>query len=69
VFHELATKHHEFATFAKVDIDDAKDVAEHCQVVAIPQLHVMKGNELLEKCTIASEGWLREVVAKHIKAN
>uniref|UniRef100_A0A7S1VW64 Thioredoxin domain-containing protein n=1 Tax=Grammatophora oceanica TaxID=210454 RepID=A0A7S1VW64_9STRA len=51
--------------FAKVDVDEAEDVAAKCGIQAMPTFQFYKGGAMVEEMKGANEGGLRNLIAKH----
>ena len=48
VLDEIATAHRDAITFAKVNIDENPGVAQRYQILAIPNMSVFKGGEIVK---------------------
>ena len=62
VYEELANKHGESITFAKVDIDDASDVAEEMQIRSVPTFFFMKEGKMVSSFSGADSNQLLQRV-------
>ena len=54
------------AVFVKVDVDEASDIAEHCDIRAMPTFQFFKGGKLVDEFSGASEAKLKEYVEKYL---
>ena len=51
--------------FAKVDVDDAEDIAERCGITAMPTFHFYRGGERVAELCGAEEPKLRALLARY----
>jgi thioredoxin-like negative regulator of GroEL len=51
--------------FLMVDVDECGDIAEECEVNAMPTFHFYKGGDKLDTVMGASQEKLEEAVAKY----
>lgn len=51
--------------FLSVDVDECGDVAEECEVNAMPTFHFYKAGTKVDSFEGASEGKLKELVSKY----
>mmetsp|Transcript_15366 Transcript_15366/g.22608 ORF Transcript_15366/g.22608 Transcript_15366/m.22608 type:complete len:105 (+) Transcript_15366:55-369(+) len=54
------------AIFVKVDVDEASDVAEACQISSMPTFQFYKGGKKVHEFSGASEAKIRDAVKKYI---
>jgi thioredoxin-like negative regulator of GroEL len=64
IFEKLSTEN-EDVEFAKVDVDDAEEVAGHCGIQAMPTFQFYKGGQKVEEMRGADESKLVQLIAKH----
>lgn len=51
--------------FLKVDVDDASDVSEHCEIKCMPTFHFYKNGQKVDEFSGANEETLKAKVAEH----
>ncbi|ORY74282.1 thioredoxin-like protein 1-like protein [Leucosporidium creatinivorum] len=68
VFAKLATTYAGRVQFLKVDVDQAKDVAAHFSVSAMPTFTVLKGKNKVDEMKGANPAGLEALVRKHAPA-
>jgi thioredoxin-like negative regulator of GroEL len=61
VFEKLANENPD-CEFVKVDVDDADDVAAHCQIQAMPTFHFYKGGAKVAEFSGADQAKLISLV-------
>jgi len=64
IFEELAGKH-PGAKFVKVDVDEAEDVAQACNISAMPTFHVYKNGAKADVLMGADKTKLVALIEKH----
>ena len=64
VFEQLAKDNAEIEA-VKVDVDDADDVAAHCQIQAMPTFHFYKNGEKIAEMMGADQAKLAALIAQH----
>eukprot|EP00529_Nitzschia_sp_RCC80_P034517 CAMPEP_0113453608 /NCGR_PEP_ID=MMETSP0014_2-20120614/7442_1 /TAXON_ID=2857 /ORGANISM="Nitzschia sp." /LENGTH=99 /DNA_ID=CAMNT_0000345001 /DNA_START=133 /DNA_END=432 /DNA_ORIENTATION=- /assembly_acc=CAM_ASM_000159 len=64
IFEKLASETPE-ATFVKVDVDDADDVAASCSIQAMPTFHFYKGGQKIAEMMGADQAKLAQLIAQH----
>ena len=64
VFEKLAGENPE-AVFAKVDVDDAQEIAAACGISCMPTFQFFKGGEMVAKLEGANQAALVDLIAKH----
>lgn len=64
-FFEELSKNHPEAVFIKVDVDDAQDVAQHCNVKCMPTFHFYKNGSKVFEFSGANKETLEQKVVEH----
>ena len=64
LFGELSEKNPD-VVFVKLDVDANEEVAQLCEVSAMPTFHAMKGGKTIDKLVGASNEKLEELVTKN----
>jgi thioredoxin 1 len=64
IFEKLASENPEIEA-VKVDVDDADDVAAHCQIQAMPTFHFYKGGAKIAEMMGADQAKLAALIAEH----
>ncbi|XP_041077379.1 thioredoxin-like [Polyodon spathula] len=64
IFESLAEQHKD-VVFLKVDVDDAQDVAEMCNVSSMPTFQFFKNGQMVEEFSGANKDKLQETLLKH----
>lgn len=67
VFEQLAARHAARATFLKVDVDRAHEIAQRARVRAMPTIHVYLGGEKVDEMTGADGGRLTALVGQWVE--
>ena len=67
VFEQLAGQHAGKVIFAKVDVDEAQDVAQACGVTSMPTFQLHKGGKLVSSFSGADPQRLQALVAEALK--
>ncbi|XP_041360120.1 thioredoxin-like [Gigantopelta aegis] len=52
--------------FAKVDVDEAEDIAEECEIECMPTFVIFKEGEKVESMMGANKEQLASLIAKHL---
>lgn len=64
IFCKLADEHQDMH-FVKVDVDDSEEIAEGCEVEAMPTFHFYKDGKKIDEMSGSDEGELKEKLEKH----
>ncbi|XP_032070141.1 thioredoxin [Thamnophis elegans] len=64
-FHSMVEKYPE-VVFIEIDVDDAQDVASHCDVKCMPTFQFYKNNEKVHEFSGANKEKLEEAIKKHM---
>merc|ERR1711939_778375 len=64
-FEEHAAVVADYAILVKVDVDANAETAQACGISCMPTFQAFKGGELKGKLEGASEGGIRDLIAKH----
>uniref|UniRef100_A0A8D0G3X9 Thioredoxin n=1 Tax=Sphenodon punctatus TaxID=8508 RepID=A0A8D0G3X9_SPHPU len=62
-FHSLVEKYPD-VVFIEIDVDDAQDVASHCEVKCMPTFQFYKKNEKVHEFSGANKETLEEAIKK-----
>jgi len=63
---EAMAEEFEAATFVKVDVDDASQIASNCGISSIPTYQFYKDGSKIDSFSGANEAKLRETIQKHL---
>lgn len=63
-FFEKLSNDYPDAVFLKVDVDDAQDVAQHCDIKCMPTFHFYKNGKKIDEFSGANQANLEEKVKK-----
>ncbi|KAJ1217987.1 hypothetical protein NDU88_005574 [Pleurodeles waltl] len=61
-FFEKLSNDHQDVVFLKVDVDDAQDVAQHCDIKCMPTFHFYKNGQKIDDFSGANQATLEEKV-------
>ncbi|CAH2293996.1 thioredoxin [Pelobates cultripes] len=61
-FFEKLSQQYPNVVFLKVDVDDAQDVAAHCDIKCMPTFHFYKNNEKVHEFSGANQASLEQKV-------
>ncbi|KAK9408083.1 thioredoxin [Crotalus adamanteus] len=64
-FHSMVEKYPD-VIFIEIDVDDAQDVASHCDVKCMPTFQFYKNNEKVHEFSGANKEKLEEAIKKHM---
>ncbi|KAK1174969.1 thioredoxin-like [Acipenser oxyrinchus oxyrinchus] len=62
---ELLAEEHKDVVFLKVDVDEAQDVAEMCNVSSMPTFQFFKNGQKVEEFSGANKEKLKETLLRH----
>ncbi|XP_072543613.1 thioredoxin b [Salminus brasiliensis] len=66
VFKEFSEKPENVdVVFLKVDVDDAQDVAAHCEIKCMPTFHFYRNGKKVEEFSGGNRNKLEEMIKKH----
>ena len=67
VFDKLAAKHKDFLKFAKVDVDNYKEIIKHANVGAVPEFLIYKDGQLISRKHITKGEFLEKYIDKFLE--